>query len=148
MTPTPVFPRDAARLASVHAEAFEASWSADAIAEVLAGPGVFALAVGGPGPVVGFILCRQIADEAEILTLAVRPADRRRGLATTLLKGAIAVVAVAGARSVFLEVAEDNPVALALYVGAGFADVGRRPAYYARAAGAVAARVMRRDLNR
>lgn len=147
MTPTPVFSRDAPRLAAVHAQAFETPWSADAIAEVLAGPGAFALAVGEPGPVVGFVLCRRIADEAEILTLAVRPADRRRGLADLLLNKAMALAAFAGAQAMFLEVAEDNLAALALYAGAGFVDVGRRTAYYARPAGAVAARVMRRDLN-
>ena len=147
MTPTPVFSRDAPRLAGVHAEAFETPWSADAIGEILAGPGAFALAVGEPGPLVGFILCRRIADEAEILTLAVRPVDRRRGLAAALLNGAIAIATVAGATSMFLEVADDNLAAIDLYAGAGFVDVGRRPAYYVRPAGAVAARIMRRDLN-
>ena len=147
MTPTPVFSRDAPRLAAIHAEAFDDPWSADAIAGVLAAPGAFALAIGEPGPLVGFVLCRRTADEAEILTLAVRPADRRRGLAATLLNASIALVTVAGATSMFLEVAEDNPAALALYAGAGFVDVGRRPDYYARPAGAVAARILRRDLN-
>ena len=48
----------------------------------------------------------------------------------------------------FLEVAEDNRAARALYAAAGFASVGRRPAYYARpgAADAVAALILRRDL--
>jgi ribosomal-protein-alanine N-acetyltransferase len=51
----------------------------------------------------------------------------------------------AGARPVLLEVAEDNPAAIALYGNTGFAVVGRRPAYYRRQIGpAVAALALRR----
>ncbi|MDP3371055.1 MAG: ribosomal-protein-alanine acetyltransferase, partial [Brevundimonas sp.] len=40
--------------------------------------------------------------------------------------------ATRGATRLFLEVAEDNMAALALYAGAGFVEAGRRPGYYAR----------------
>ena len=141
---TPVAPDDASALATIHADAFDAAWNADEIAAMISGPGAF----GFKHEAAGFILCRVIADEAEVLTIAVSPAHRRRAVATALLTGALAWAEVHGARSMFLEVAEDNHPALALYGAFGFVDVGRRPAYYVRDNHAVGARVMRRDLNR
>ena len=141
---TPVVPDDAPALAAIHADAFDAAWSAEEIAGVISGPGAF----GFKHEPAGFILCRVIADEAEVLTVAVSPAHRRQAVATALLTGALAWARVHGARSMFLEVAEDNHTAVALYDALGFVDVGRRPAYYVRDDHAVAARVMRRDLNR
>jgi glycine/D-amino acid oxidase-like deaminating enzyme len=64
---------DPAALAAVHARAFPAPWSRDEFAALLAQPGV--LAVVEPD---GFILIRVVLDEAEILTLAVRPEARRK----------------------------------------------------------------------
>lgn len=120
----------AARLAELHATAFPTPWGAPAFETLLDQDGVFSLEETD-----GFILMRAVADEAEILTLAVRPAARRQGLATRLLaKGATAAAARSATR-LFLEVAADNAGALALYGGAGFAVVGRRPGYYARPGG-------------
>ncbi len=94
----------------------------------------------------GFILCRAAGDEAEILTLAVLPEKRRRGLGYRLLADGLAGAAARGARTMFLEVAEDNIAALALYAGAGFIPVGRRPGYYISAGRSIAATVMARSL--
>jgi len=68
--------------------------------------------------------------EAEILTLAVVPQARGQGLGRALLHAAIAQSEALGAEAVFLEVGADNPHALALYAGLGFAKVGLRNAYY------------------
>ncbi|MBY0338017.1 MAG: GNAT family N-acetyltransferase [Acetobacteraceae bacterium] len=78
----------------------------------------------------GFILARVAADEAEILTLAVVPEARRQGVATALVEAACAAALLAGARVMFLEVAEDNGAARALYAALGFAVAGRRRGYY------------------
>lgn len=117
-------------LAAIHAEAFEAPWDAASLSALLASPGVFA--VEEPD---GFILIRVVADEAEILTLAVRPAARRGGLGGRLVEAAVVRAAVLGADRMFLEVAEDNVAARALYARAGFVEAGRRRDYYSRADG-------------
>jgi ribosomal-protein-alanine N-acetyltransferase len=144
----PAAPTDADALGQVHAQAFEAPWSGHDILRFAADPGGLALvAAGEDGEIAGFILCRRIAGEAEVLTLAVRRAARRRGVARTLLGAAIELAGVTAA-AMFLEVAEDNPGAIALYARAGFEPVGRRAGYYARpGAPAAAAIVMRRTLN-
>lgn len=131
---------DAAILASLHAAAFDKPWSAGEIAALMTTPGVFALTVD----LQGFILCRSIAGEAEILTLAVVPAARRLGVGRALVEAAAGLAATQAAESLFLEVAHDNVPALALYAAAGFERVGLRKGYYLSGADAV---VMRRALN-
>jgi ribosomal-protein-alanine N-acetyltransferase len=142
-------PAHADVLAAIHAACFpDESWSADAMRSVLAIPGTFgALAPGGDEPPAGMILARVAADECEILTLGVLPETRRAGIARRLLAGTLKRAAAAGARKVFLEVAEDNAPALALYAAMGFAAIGRRPDYYRGSRGRRAALTLRRLLR-
>jgi ribosomal-protein-alanine N-acetyltransferase len=138
---------DAVALAKAHASAFETPWPPEAFVELLASPGVFALAAVDGAPV-GLILMRAIAGEAEVLTLAVEPSHRRRGVARALLEAGLAQAAAAGAGEAFLEVAADNPAALQLYRQAGFEAAGHRGGYYHRTgAEAVDALVLRRTIN-
>ena len=125
-------PSDLAQgLADLHAEVFDAPWSPSAFADLLGQAGVVL-----EGNQDGFILIRAVADEAEILTLAVRPAARRKGLGGRLVGTGSARAATLGATLMFLEVAEDNAPARALYGALGFAEAGRRPRYYPRPDGA------------
>ncbi|MFC7377784.1 GNAT family N-acetyltransferase [Brevundimonas sp. GCM10030266] len=124
---TGALPGQAERLAELHATAFDVPWDAAAFALLLDQPGVFAVEREA-----GFILMRAVADEAEILTLAVRPDARRSGEGTALVADGVAAASLAGADRVFLEVADDNAAARALYVRTGFTEAGRRPRYYSR----------------
>lgn len=133
--------------AAIHAAAVDAPWSAETIGGLLAHPGVFGLLALAAEAPEGFILCRVTADEAEVLTLAVLPAARRRGLGRALLDEAIARVAAAGAVRLLLEVSVRNAAALRLYGSVGFREVGRRRGYYAHGrGGAVDATVMALDI--
>ncbi len=78
----------------------------------------------------GFMLCRVIADEGEILTLAVHPDARRKGVADHLMGSFEAHCTANGVTTLFLDVAEDNIAALALYEGRGFVEASRREGYY------------------
>jgi ribosomal-protein-alanine N-acetyltransferase len=122
---------DLEALAAIHAEAFDAPWDAAALRALVDRPGAVLEAEAD-----GFALLQVAGDEAEVLTLAVRPAARRRGLARRLTLIAARRAAELGAGRVFLEVAEDNAAARALYAGLGFQPAGRRPRYYARPDGA------------
>lgn len=117
----------AGRLADLHAQAFETPWDVKAFEDLLDQSGVFALEARD-----GFILIRTVADEAEILTLAVRPKARQAGLGLRLVEQACVDAATQGATHLFLEVAEDNVAARALYARAGFIEAGRRAGYYGR----------------
>ena len=120
----------ASDLAALHALAFDgpARWSRAALAEAVADPRGLLLHVGPP--LLGFALSRVAADEAELLTLAVDPAARRRGVARRLLRGFERRARARGAVAAFLEVDEGNAPARALYAGEGWEAAGRRPAYY------------------
>ncbi len=120
-------PTTAARLADLHAQAFESPWDAKSFDDLLDQFGVFALEAAD-----GFILIRAVADEAEILTLAVRPSARQAGLGLRLVEQACVDAMSQGAARLFLEVAEDNVPARALYARAGFTEAGRRAGYYGR----------------
>jgi ribosomal-protein-alanine N-acetyltransferase len=147
--PTVAFDLDV--LAELHAEAFadaqDQTWTRESIATLLAMPGAFGLIGSIDGAPAGLIIARVAAGEAEILTLGVVPGARRRGLARLLLDEAAGRAAAEGAERLFLEVAEDNLPAQALYIHAGFAKVGRRRDYYARTgASPVAALILARPL--
>jgi ribosomal-protein-alanine N-acetyltransferase len=146
----PAAPNHAAELAEAHARSFEEAWSAEDIATILAAPGGFGILAREPGEPAarGFILARAIAGEAEILTLAVDPTHRRRGVGRALVEAARAAAMVAKADAMFLEVAADNAAAIGLYEAAGFERVGTRRAYYVRAGQmSIDALVLRHTLN-
>jgi ribosomal protein S18 acetylase RimI-like enzyme len=84
------------------------------------------LALFGEEPA-GFCSWRQTAtDEAEILNIAVDPAFRRKGVGSALLTG----VCEQAQGVIFLEVAEPNAPAIALYSKRGWEYAGLRPGYY------------------
>jgi ribosomal-protein-alanine N-acetyltransferase len=122
-------------LAAIHAAAFPdgEAWSVMMFAAQLGQPGVMALMEEAGG----LIVLRVAADEAEILTLGVAPAARRRGLGRALVEAGCAAVREAGAGKVFLEVAAGNAAARALYAGCGFLAIGVRRRYYADGADAL-----------
>lgn len=78
----------------------------------------------------GFIVYRATLDEAELITIGVHPDARRSGIAATMIELMVRDLVARGVKKVFLEVAENNHPARALYERHGFAVVGRRPKYY------------------
>jgi ribosomal-protein-alanine N-acetyltransferase len=124
-----------AALAALHARCFETPrpWSAAEFAALLGQPGVLLETAAA-----GFALGRVASDEAELLTLAVDPTRRRGGHGRALLAAFEAAARARGAARVFLEVAETNAPARALYAAAGYAEAGRRRGYYRAPGGAAA----------
>lgn len=84
------------------------------------------------GIVCGVIAFRRMADEAEILNLAVERSMRRRGIGTRLMETAAGECKVAGVKRIFLEVRQSNRAARDFYVRMGFRETGRRKNYYER----------------
>lgn len=120
-------------LAAIHARCFTLPppWNAGAFAGLLAAPQVVLLA---DPEARGFLLARVVADEAEVLTLAVDPAHRRQGIGAALLARFEVEMRARGAVTAFLEVSDRNPAARALYAAQGWQEAGRRRGYY-RASG-------------
>ena len=135
--------------AALHAASFTFPWPQDDFETLLAARTTFAEGAYGRGDeLVGFLLSRLAADEAEILTLAVKPKRRGQGIARKLMHAGMARLQAAGAKSWFLEAEAQNKVALSLYAHFGFERVGERKSYYRTAGGEPAsAYILRRNLR-
>jgi ribosomal-protein-alanine N-acetyltransferase len=109
---------------------FGEGWTRSQCAGILPLSGVMLmLARDEQGEVQGFSLLRTVADEAELLLLAVAPNAQRRGVGGSLLDHFIAHGRDKGVRRLHLEVRDGNP-AVAMYQAFGFNTEGRRPKYY------------------
>lgn len=113
---------------------FSDPWSAQAFGDVLARADTVFLVSEAARRITGYAIGVQAADEGEVLNLAVEIQRRREGLGSRLLGALIRALSQRGAGRVFLEVRVSNTSAIALYEGAGFRRIGRRPGYYARPA--------------
>jgi len=132
--------QDAPRLARLHGEGFAYGWSSADFEAMLAERATWAdclISQGIFGAVVtGFAISRMAAGEAELLTITLDEEVRGKGLSARLLAHHAGNLRRAGVETLFLEVAEDNAPALALYKRLGFEEIGRRKGYYASAPGA------------
>ncbi len=130
LTVRPLVLADAAQAAALDARIMARPWSPAAWNSHLSQPQVFGHAVECAGGLFGVSLLRAVADEAELLVLAVAPEMRRRGVARALVQKGLDESRNRGSERVFLEVQADNAPALMLYRGLGFVDAGRRSGYY------------------
>lgn len=122
-------------LSNLHGRCFGDRWSPAFLKALLATPGCFGVVAGAKSAPDGLIVGRVAADEMEILTLAVRPERRRRGIADALVDLCAVRAATLGAAAMFLEVGTSNAPARALYAARGFLPVGERRGYYASSDG-------------
>ena len=81
-------------------------------------------------PVIGYVALMVVADEAQLLKIAVAQAHQHRGIAHTLLTRAADDARSLGANAVTLEVRESNAAARAFYEAHGFSHLGCRAHYY------------------
>jgi ribosomal-protein-alanine N-acetyltransferase len=110
---------------------FGEAWTRSQLAGILPMAGVSLMLARETGSerTVGFSLFRSVADEAELLLLAVNPARHRRGVGRRLLEDFLERARNDGIARVHLEVRDGNP-AVGMYRDAGFSPVGRRRNYY------------------
>jgi len=144
----PIGAERSAECAAIHATSFAYPWQEADFEQLFVASGTIADGAieAKEEHLAGFVLSRIAAGEAEILTIAVAPQWRRRGIATSLLAPHLSGLAAARVNRLFLEVDVENTAARALYANFGFEQVGERKAYCRTGAGLVGALVMRRDL--
>ncbi|MCF6322033.1 MAG: GNAT family N-acetyltransferase [Rhizobiaceae bacterium] len=128
---------DYPKLADIHARGFDHGWSEDDIATTLAGKGVNCLTANIPGEGAtgpkGFMIMRTLAGQSEVLTIAIDPGFRKRGMARALMEQAIRQLHKERIGQFFLEVSEYNLAALKLYQSLKFKQVSQRKSYYSSA---------------
>lgn len=108
------------------------AWSEAMMSAELASPHGCYLVLEEAGRFVGYGGVRAVrgAADADIQTIAIAASARGGGRGRALLSALLATARERGARTVFLEVRADNPVAAALYASEGFIEIARRPRYY------------------
>ena len=133
-------PADLPAVAEVMAEAFDPrfgeAWTTAQCLGMLALTGVWLTLARRDGALVGFALSRVVAGDGELLLLAVRPAIRRSGVGSALVRAVIAEAKQRGAEQIHLEVRSGNR-AVGLYLAQKFQKVGTRKDYYRGASGEI-----------
>jgi ribosomal-protein-alanine N-acetyltransferase len=135
-------PERAGEIAALHRLLFDPSWDEPAIARLFDQPASLAFVAEVDGAITGFVLAQVAADQADLLSIGVRPSHQRRGLASRLITELASALKALTVRKLYLEVAADNTAALACYRALGFAEAGMRKAYYTRGAYAPADAVL------
>jgi ribosomal-protein-alanine N-acetyltransferase len=119
---------DLPQVIAVERRAFPTPWSLAMFVLELSKPGGVCLAARREERLVGYVICSSYEEVWHVMNVAVDPAERRRGIATTLLEQVIATVGE-NAR-LTLEVRPSNAGAIALYERFGFLAAGMRRRYY------------------
>ncbi len=107
-----------------------ANWPEATIRTSINSSQTLAFAAEEEGTIAGFIFGTDVALEAEILNLAVRPQSRRRGIATALVYHLLRHWQLRHVQGIFLEARESNLAAINFYERLGFRQIGRRKKYY------------------
>lgn len=122
----------------IEKEVFEQPWPYSAFERLVGSPGFLvsesAAGTEGMSPITGYVVADTIPNHGRplghIKDLAVRPEHRGKGIGETLLERGLAVLSAKGARSVKLEVRENNDAAINLYEKYGFEYLRTLPRYY------------------
>ena len=120
---------DSEILAQIYNESFPDSWSVETFRKMLSDDFGFGFKFTENSQICGFILCRILFDEIEIITFAVRAPYRRKGIGHQLLHE-LTLYAKQHNASIFLEVAADNIAAQSLYKSEGYQKISVRKGYY------------------
>jgi len=123
--------RDLPILSQIHSESFRQGWSDGELGKLISNDTYTCLIARiSTSKPVGFILYRNVLDEAEIITIATSSSARRSGVGRKLLQASIRNLQFARAKKYFLEVDETNQPAVNLYKKHAFQIVGKREGYY------------------
>lgn len=119
------------QVAELEKVCFSDPWSERSVASELQNELALWLVALDGDTVAGYIGSQSVLGEADMMNVAVAPAYRRQGIAEALILELIQRLKAQEVHSLTLEVRTSNDPAKALYEKLGFAQVGRRPNYYA-----------------
>ena len=130
----PAMEGDLSEVAKIENSSFADPWSEESFRRLLGvAPAIFLVALFPPdNAVAGYIVAFSVAEDGELLNVAVDRRFRGKGLAGQMVDAVLIELGARGVRSAFLEVRESNAAARALYGSRGFVEIGRRSKYYRR----------------
>ena len=109
---------------------YPAPWKREHFLQEIHSPLSFPEVAVNNGCVVGYVCLMSLFEEAQIMNIAVAPAQRDRGVARRLMERAFLTARDKGAENLVLEVRESNAAAIALYESYGFSRYFIRKGYY------------------
>ncbi|MDD9821057.1 MAG: ribosomal protein S18-alanine N-acetyltransferase [Nitrospira sp.] len=128
--------RDVQDILSIERESFATPWTQAMVeAELQGNPfsrflGAFSPNGGAQAELLGYLCYWVVFEEVRLMNVAVRPKNRRQGIARHLAQHALQEGQAHGATRALLEVRASNGAACALYQSLGFRQYSRRRAYY------------------
>ena len=123
-------PEDCATVAALEQACFSRPQSEASFAAQVDAPNALLLTAWWDGCFCGYLSVYYVWDRAQILTVAVCPEHRRKGVARALLAWLFSDARARGCVAVELEVRSNNASARSLYEALGFVTVGLRKNYY------------------
>ena len=122
----------AAAAASIESWVFVDPWSEAMLAGELEHPAgrCYGAVSRADGRLLGYVCVMVVADECSVHRIATLAGQQRRGIATSLLRHALAAAQAEGCTQATLEVSTANIAALTCYRRLGFRVTGTRPGYY------------------
>jgi [ribosomal protein S18]-alanine N-acetyltransferase len=122
---------DVPEVAGLEQVCFTTPWSEISFYNEVRRPGSFSKVARLGEKIVGYVCAGRVVDEGHILTMAVLPEFRRRGIASALIGEVIRDLREEGCRFIFLEVRSSNEAARKIYEKFNFRIFGMRKSYYA-----------------
>jgi ribosomal-protein-alanine N-acetyltransferase len=128
----PARPSDLRAVYRIAESAFPVPWPFEELQKELHRPfsGLRVLRPTAGAPIAGFLNYWRVADELQIMNVAVLPELRRSGYGSALLRDLLQQAQALRASAVLLEVRRSNAAAISLYERYGFTGVGVRQRYY------------------
>jgi ribosomal-protein-alanine N-acetyltransferase len=118
-------------IVEIEKRSFARPWTQDMFLSSAANEHIyFKVAIDDESNALGYCIFWIVADETEILDIAITPQERGKAYGAALLETVIKISKEQGSQSIFLEVRQSNDTALKLYKSFGFEQVGIRKKYY------------------
>lgn len=121
---------DLPRVCEIEDASFSAPFPLKLYEAMMQVPSFVGFVVEDGGLITAYMVYSLVADQMEIITIAVAATERRKGYAKLLMQKLIDDAKAVGVSSIFLEVRRNNLGAHTLYSSFGFVDVGVRRGYY------------------
>lgn len=121
---------DKIAVGAIEENCFEDAWTEVMLFQQIRQKGSVYLVAEADDCVVGYIGGRVVLDEAELYRVAVLPEFRGLGYGEKLVQKFVDSCCDLGAKKIFLEVRDDNEIALQTYLSVGFQKIGIRKNYY------------------
>ena len=122
--------RDLNAIEEIERSSYPTPWSRSMFASELAKPSSLCLGAFEQERLIGYLIISRYVDAWHVMNVAVRPEQRRQGIASLLLNRLFELTADDGRRGYTLEVRVSNRHAIQLYERLGFEGRGIRRGYY------------------